>query len=192
MIFIIWVRVLESVLLLILLWSSPRVYTPKHEFDISYIWFYFYIGSYNLINKVYIFGSEIVKRERGPCFAPPIPPPTQKLSWLKANSELMRNLSCYFRFIILTVSWAEIWKFSKSQRDIFDAITISKIIVFQIICNFANHSAAKFTFPIKQPSNKATKCGIRRSSKLKVKPNLGCCSNIAIIIFDISVFVSSW
>ena len=91
-----------------------------------------------------------------------------------------------------SVSWAEIWEFSKSQRDIFDAVTISKIIVFEIICYIAYHSAARFTFPIEQPSNKAAKCGIRRSWKLKVKPNLGCCCNIAITISYISVFVSSW
>ena len=52
-----------------------------------------------------------------------------------------------------SVSRAEIWEFSKSRRDIFDAITISKKIVFEIICNSAYHSAAKFTFPIEQPSN---------------------------------------
>ena len=90
-----------------------------------------------------------------------------------------------------TVSWAEIWEFSKSQRDIIDAITISKVIVFEIICNVAYYSAAKFTFPIEQPSNKATKCGIRWSGKLKVKQNHGCCSYIAITISYISVFVSS-
>ena len=73
-------------------------------------------------------------------------------------------------------------KFSKSQRDIIDAVTISKIIVFEIICNVTYYSAAKITFPIAQPSNKATKCGIRGFWKLKVKPNLGCCSNIAITI----------
>ena len=72
--------------------------------------------------------------------------------------------------------------FHKSQRDIIDAVTISKIIVFEIICDVAYYSAAKF-----QPSNKATKCGIRRSWKLKVKPNLGCFSNIAITISYISV-----
>ena len=83
-------------------------------------------------------------------------------------------------------------KFSKSQRDLIDAITIAKIIVFEIICNVAYHSVAKFTFPIEQPSNKATKCGIRGSWKLKVKPKLGCCNNIAITISYISVFVSSW
>ena len=48
------------------------------------------------------------------------------------------------------------------------------------ICNVAYYSAAKITFPIAQSSNKATKCGIRGYWKLKVKPNLGCCSNIAI------------
>ena len=45
----------------------------------------------------------------------------------------------------------------------------SKKIVFEIICNVAYHSAARFTFPIEQPSNKATKCvkcGIRWSWKL--------------------------
>ena len=83
-------------------------------------------------------------------------------------------------------------KFSKSQCNIIDAITISKIIVFEIICNVAYYSVAKFTFSIEQPSNKATKCGIRGSWKLKVKPNLGYCSNIAITISYISVFVSSW
>ena len=74
-----------------------------------------------------------------------------------------------------------------TQRDITDAVTISKIIVFEIICNVVYYSAAKFTFPIEQASNKATKCGIRGSWKLKVKPNLGCCSNIAITISCISV-----
>ena len=37
---------------------------------------------------------------------------------------------------------------SKSQRDIIDADTISKIHVFEMICNFAYQTAAKFTFPI--------------------------------------------
>ena len=63
-----------------------------------------------------------------------------------------------------------------------------KIIVFEIICNVAYYSAAKFIFPIEQTSNKATKCGIRQSWKLKVKPNLGRCSNIAITISYISFF----
>ena len=76
-----------------------------------------------------------------------------------------------------SVSWAKIWEFSKSQRDIIDAVTISKIIVFEIIWYVAYHSAAKFTFPIEQPSNMAAKCGIGRSWKLKLKPNLGCCCN---------------
>ena len=52
------------------------------------------------------------------------------------------------------VSWAEIWECSKSQPDIIDAVTIAKIIVFEIICYVAWYSAAKFTFPIEQPSNK--------------------------------------
>ena len=60
----------------------------------------------------------------------------------------------------------------QSQRDIIDAMTIKKIIVFEVICNVAYYSAAKFTFPIEQTSNKATKCCIRLSWKLKVKPNL--------------------
>ena len=34
-----------------------------------------------------------------------------------------------------SVAWEEIWEFSKSQRDIIDAVTISKIIVFEIIYN---------------------------------------------------------
>ena len=90
-----------------------------------------------------------------------------------------------------SVSWAEIWEFSKSQRDIIDAVTISKIVAFDIICYVAYYSAAKLTFPIEQPSNKAAKCGIRRSYKLKVKPKLGWCSNIAITISYITVSVSS-
>ena len=55
----------------------------------------------------------------------------------------------------------------RTQRDIIDAVTTSKIIVFEMICNIAYYSAAKFTFPIEQPSIKATTCGIRRSWKLK-------------------------
>ena len=82
--------------------------------------------------------------------------------------------------------------FRKSQCDIIDAVTISKIIVAEIICYVAYHSAAKFTLPIEQPSSKAAKCGIGRSWKLKLEPNLGCCSNISITISYISVFVSSW
>ena len=37
-----------------------------------------------------------------------------------------------------SVSWAEIWESSKSQRerDIIDAVTI-KIIAFEMICNVA-------------------------------------------------------
>ena len=55
------------------------------------------------------------------------------------------------------------------------------------VCTWDNlllcfYSAAKFALPIVQPSNNAAKCGIRRSWKLKVKPNPGCCSNIAISI----------
>ena len=58
------------------------------------------------------------------------------------------------------VSWAEIWECSKSQHDIIDAITIAKVIVFEIIHYVAWYSAAKFTFPIEQPSHKATKCNL--------------------------------
>ena len=51
-----------------------------------------------------------------------------------------------------TVSWAEIWECSlewlKSQHDIIDAVTIAKIIVFDIICYVAWYSAAKFTFQL--------------------------------------------
>ena len=56
------------------------------------------------------------------------------------------------------VSWAVIWECSKWQHDITDAVTIAKIIVFQIICYVAWYSDAKFTFLIEQPSNKAAKC----------------------------------
>ena len=44
-----------------------------------------------------------------------------------------------------SVSWTEIWEFLKSQRDIMNAVTISKIIVFEIIWYVAYYSAAKFT-----------------------------------------------
>ena len=50
------------------------------------------------------------------------------------------------------MSWAEIWEFSKSQRDIIDAITISKIIVFEIICNVAylcqGHPVSLWCWPL--------------------------------------------
>ena len=62
-----------------------------------------------------------------------------------------------------SVSWAEFCEFSKSQRDIIDAVTISKIIVFEIISYVAYYYATKFTLPFEQPSNKAAKCSIRRS-----------------------------
>ena len=41
--------------------------------------------------------------------------------------------------------------YSVSWADIIDAVTISKVIVFEMICNVADHSAAKFLFPIEQP-----------------------------------------
>ena len=65
-----------------------------------------------------------------------------------------------------------------------------KIIAFEIVRNVAYYIAAKFTFPIEQPSDRTTKCGIRRSCKLKVKPNNGCSSSIALSISYILVFVS--
>ena len=120
--------------------------------------------------------------------------------WQNALANLRRGLHCISFWTQLELE-CETWyhhprrlqcvKFSKSQRDIIDAVTISKIFLFEIICNVAYHSAAKITFPIAQPSNKATKCGIGGFWKLKIKPNLGCCSNIAITISYISVFVSS-
>ena len=88
-----------------------------------------------------------------------------------------------------SVSCAENWKVS--QREIFDAINISKIIVFDIIRYVACYSVAKFTLPIEQPSNMVAKCDIRGSLKLKVKPNLSYCSNIAMIISYAPSFVSS-
>ena len=44
-----------------------------------------------------------------------------------------------------SASWAEILEFSKSQRGIIDAVTISKIIIFEIISYVTYYSAAKFT-----------------------------------------------
>ena len=49
------------------------------------------------------------------------------------------------------------------QRDIIDAVTIWKIIVFEIIYYVVYHSAAKFTLPIEQSSNKGARYGIMRS-----------------------------
>ena len=70
-----------------------------------------------------------------------------------------------------SVSWTELWEFSKSQRDIIDAVTISEIIVFEIICYVAYYSAALHILPIEQPSNKAAKCGTRRSFHISLKVN---------------------
>ena len=71
-----------------------------------------------------------------------------------------------------SVSWAEIWEFSKSQRDIIHAIIISKIIVFDIICYVAYYSATQFKLPIYQPSNMATRwnaaSGLETESKTKL------------------------
>ena len=89
---------------------------------------------------------------------------------------------------INSVSWAEIWAFSKLQHDIIDVVTIWKIIVFNTICYVACYSVAKFTPPIEQPSNMQ----YGWSWKQRVKPNLDCCSNIALTISCISVLVSSW
>ena len=88
------------------------------------------------------------------------------LCWVFYHTWLQIQLECgtwYHNPRRLQFSSAEIWEFSKSQRDIFDAITISKIIVFEIIFNFAYYSAVESTFPIEQASNKATKCSIGRS-----------------------------
>ena len=60
-----------------------------------------------------------------------------------------------------SVSWPEIWEFSKSQHDINDAVVITKMIVFDINCCVYHHFAAKIKFPILQLSNMAAKCGIR-------------------------------
>ena len=58
-----------------------------------------------------------------------------------------------------------------------------KIIVFDIIWYAVYYSAAKFKLPTLQPSNMATKCGIRWSWKLKVKPIIGC-RNTIVILFN--------
>ena len=47
-----------------------------------------------------------------------------------------------------SVSWAKVWVFSMSQRDIIDAVIISNIIAFDMICYAAYYSAAKFKLPI--------------------------------------------
>ena len=59
-----------------------------------------------------------------------------------------------------------------------------------VICYVAYYYATKFKLPVEQTST--AKCGIRRSWKLTVKPNIGCPSNIAMTISYISIAVSSW
>ena len=68
-----------------------------------------------------------------------------------------------------------------------------KTIVFGMICYVVDHYATKVKLPILQQSNMACsiECGVRRSREQKVKPNLGCRSNIAITVFYVPVFVSS-
>ena len=66
-----------------------------------------------------------------------------------------------------------------------------KIFVFGIISYVDLDTAPNFKLFL-QPSNIAATRGLRRSSKLYLKANLGCNSNIATVISDISVFVSSW
>ena len=70
----------------------------------------------------------------------------------------------------ISVSWAETWELSKSQRDIIDDVIITKIIVFDIIRYVNHHSAAKFELLILQPSDGVIKCGVRRP--LKSNPRL--------------------
>ena len=60
-----------------------------------------------------------------------------------------------------SLSWVEIWEISNLQHDIIDAVIITKIIVFDIIFCVDYQPAAKFKFPISQPSNMAAKCSIR-------------------------------
>ena len=86
----------------------------------------------------------------------------------------------------------KIWEFSKSQHDIIDGVIITKIIVVDIICYVGYDCVAKCILSILQPSNMAANCGLMRSCKPKVKPNLGCRSTIAITLSYISVFISSW
>ena len=45
------------------------------------------------------------------------------------------------------------------SRNVTLQITISKILIFDIICYVAYHSKANFTFPIEQSSDMAAKCG---------------------------------
>ena len=75
---------------------------------------------------------------------------------------------------------AEIWEFSKSRRDIIEAVVITKLILLNIIFYVDYYSASKFKLLILQPYM-AAKYGIGRSWKPKKKPNIGCHSNIAII-----------
>ena len=85
---------------------------------------------------------------------------------LYSKNERIHQLECgtwYHHPRRLQVSGAEIWEFSKSQRYIIDAVTTSKIIAFERICNAAYFSAAELKFPIEQPSNKAPTCDIKRS-----------------------------
>ena len=52
--------------------------------------------------------------------------------YLISRDDIIDNLNVEHDIITrdaYNVSWAEIWEFSKSQRDIIDAVTISKIIM---------------------------------------------------------------
>ena len=98
------------------------------------------------------------------------------------------KLRCHWLKFLRHVAKTLVIQGPASQREIINAVIISKIIVFEIICYIAYYAAAKFTLSIEQPFNMVAKSGIRQSWKLKVKPNLGCCSNIAITISYISVF----
>ena len=83
------------------------------------------------------------------------------LNWNVVHNIITRDAN--------SVSWAEIWEFSQTlQCDIINAIIISETIVFDIICFAAYYSAAKFKLPIEEPSNNATKYGIRSQKVLFV------------------------
>ena len=67
---------------------------------------------------------------------------SSQINYMQHKNAVKIGSNCNVEHDIITrdaynVSWAEIWELSKSQRDIIDVATISKIIVFEIICNVA-------------------------------------------------------
>ena len=100
--------------------------------------------------------------------------------WLDANLESALFTGVWYMASSPATPTLCLEQKSENFRDIIYATIVTKIIIFDKICYVAYHSAAKFKLSIDQPSHTVSKCGIGRSWRLKVKPNLtrGCRSNI--------------